>query len=219
MWRKRNTIGAACLVLVLLLAIPGTAGAFFFFGTPFWGGGFGNLGWGGTYPYWGGFGGPNFGYGGMGPHYPSYGASPFLYNPYGYGMNSYSYSGPIALPGFAASGYSPRWRSSLYPALAASALNNNNDTLIIPASSQAADDRARLEIRVPAANAQVWLDGVRMTQTGTSRRFVTPALDPKSRYSYEVKVRWDNGSPQEETRRVSVRAGDSLMVDFTTRAN
>lgn len=216
MWRKRNAICAGGLVLVLLLAIPGSAGAFFFFGLPF-GGGYGNnLGWGGGYPNWGGFGGPNFGNGGIGPHYPGYGMMPNVYNPYGFGMNSYTYSGPITLPGFAASGYSPRWRSSLYPALSA---NNTNDVLIIPASATAPDDKARIEVRLPSANAQVWLDGVRMTQTGISRRFVTPELDPKSRYSYEIKVRWDNGSSQEDTRRVSVRAGDSLMVDFTTKDN
>jgi uncharacterized protein (TIGR03000 family) len=212
MLRKKSTLWTAGLVLMFLFALPGTAGAFFFF-SPFWGSGLGNnWGWGGPNYY--GFGGP-WGYG-NGPYYPSYGAFPNVFNPYGFGYNSWSYSGPITMPGWIASGYSPRFRSSLYPALPVDSASNN-DVLIIPASSPAPDDRARLEIQVPVADARVWLDGVPMTQTGLSRRYVTPPLDPNSRYSYEVKVRWrDDRGQHEETRRVSVRANTNPMVAFTS---
>lgn len=216
MLRRKFALWTAGLVLGLWLVLPGTANAFFFF-TPFWGGWGNTWGWGGG-PNSYGFGGSDFGSYGVGPHYPSYGYNSGVYNPYGFGMNSYSYSGPITLPGWLASGTSPRSRSSLYPALPVNGSNFNNDLIIIPASGTAPDDRARLEIRVPVADAKVWLDGVPMTQTGLTRRFVTPPLDPASRYSYEVKVQWRDGSgPHEETRRVSVRAGTNPMVAFSNR--
>jgi uncharacterized protein (TIGR03000 family) len=87
---------------------------------------------------------------------------------------------------------------------------------IRPASLAAPARPARLEVRLPAADAEVMLQGVRMKQTGTIRRFVTPPLDLASRFSYDVVVRWrDARGSHTETRHVRVMAGQDLIVDLT----
>jgi uncharacterized protein (TIGR03000 family) len=203
MWRKR--IITLSIALAALLTVPTAARAQFFGGFGFnpwgwggWGGGWGGWGW--NRPYT--FGGisPGWGYGGFG------------FNPYmnsGFGYNSmwidpFYYSGPQFYSGFAAIGDVPRMRSSLYPALA-----------IVPAADEV-DNRAHIRVLLPAADAQVWLDGKLMTETGTERRFVTPVLDSKSTYTYRVRARWrgPNGM-QEDTRTISFRAGANVFVDFT----
>ena len=65
-------------------------------------------------------------------------------------------------------------------------------------------------------NAEVWFEGVRMTQTGLERHFVTPALEPGSPYTMEVRVRWNDtsGKQQSRTERIDVRAGGFQTVDF-----
>lgn len=74
---------------------------------------------------------------------------------------------------------------------------------------------AYLELRVPE-DAEVWFQGVKMSQTGPLRKFVSPALQPGGKYSYEVRVVWtQDGRPVSQTRTVAVRAGDQLTLDFT----
>lgn len=74
---------------------------------------------------------------------------------------------------------------------------------------------ATIELTVPA-DAQVWFNGQVTTQTGTTRRFVTPPLNPEGDYSYEVKVSWmRDGQPVDETRQLSVTAGAFRQVNFT----
>lgn len=73
---------------------------------------------------------------------------------------------------------------------------------------------ATIELTVPA-DAQVWFNGQATTQTGTTRRFVTPPLNPEGDYSYEVKVRWNkDGEPVEETKQISVIAGGLRSFNF-----
>lgn len=65
-------------------------------------------------------------------------------------------------------------------------------------------------------NAQVWIDGNATSQTGTSRPFVTPALDPGKDYSYEIRARWtDDGRTVEQTRKITVQSGDRMTVNLT----
>lgn len=69
---------------------------------------------------------------------------------------------------------------------------------------------AYLTLEVPE-DAEVWLEGVKTRQSGPTRLFVSPSLDPGGRYSYEVRVRWPEG---EQTREVVVRPGDRLNLRF-----
>jgi uncharacterized protein (TIGR03000 family) len=74
---------------------------------------------------------------------------------------------------------------------------------------------ALIELRVPA-NAEVWFSGDRTTQQGSVRDFVTPALERGHHYSYEIKVRWldSKGQPIEKHKKVPVRPGDRLNLQF-----
>ena len=82
-----------------------------------------------------------------------------------------------------------------------------------------ADNPASVRLIVPA-NAEVWFDGNRMSETGTVRDYVSPAaLVAGSEYYYQVRVRsMKNGQPVDQTRKVIVRAGAVTTVDFTTQA-
>jgi len=82
-------------------------------------------------------------------------------------------------------------------------------------ASEDDNTRAFVLVQVPT-EAQVWLDGRQGKQTGPSRTFRTPPLEPGVEYEYDVRARW----PAEDrlvdrTRRVKVRAGARAEVDFT----
>ncbi len=80
----------------------------------------------------------------------------------------------------------------------------------LPRSSEC----AYLSITVPEG-AAVLLDGAPTEQTGPKRVYVTPALKPNERYSYEVKVRWvQDGKPVEQTQTVQLQAGSRVEAIF-----
>jgi uncharacterized protein (TIGR03000 family) len=74
---------------------------------------------------------------------------------------------------------------------------------------------ALLELHVPA-NAEVWFSGEKTSQRGEVRAFVTPSLERGHKYVYQIKVRWLNssGKPVENEKRVPVRPGDRLNLQF-----
>lgn len=130
------------------------------------------------------------------------------YSPWGYGSPwSYPYTGSILFPGFGAT-ETPRMRPTLYPAIPLPPRE-----VIAAKLAGDDDDRATLILTLPRADAQVWMDGKLMSQSGTRRRFLTPSLNPDKQYVLEVQVRWvDEAGPQTRTRKVSVSAGDSRDV-------
>ena len=82
----------------------------------------------------------------------------------------------------------------------------------------AAPSPATIEVLVPA-NAQIFIDGVKTTQSGSSRSFVTPALAPGKTFSYEMRVHWTaaDGLTVDLTRTVHVKAGRETKVGFFWR--
>lgn len=77
-------------------------------------------------------------------------------------------------------------------------------------------NRATVSVRVPD-DARVYFDGTLMQQTGTVRSFVTPTLPDSDAYLYEVKAEVDRqGQVVTQTQKVSVRAGRTTTVDFST---
>jgi uncharacterized protein (TIGR03000 family) len=84
-----------------------------------------------------------------------------------------------------------------------------------PADMPKLDDNAVLiGVRVPE-NATIWFDGDKTNQTGTFREFITPALEPGEKYTYEIKAQWaENGKEVVRTRKVDIYAGDRMMVNF-----
>jgi uncharacterized protein (TIGR03000 family) len=86
-------------------------------------------------------------------------------------------------------------------------------------AATAAKPAARVEItmHVPAG-AHIWFDGEATMQTGTTRVFVSPPLEPERQYVYVVRVRWSvGGDTVERTRRLAVEAGDQISLDFSGR--
>jgi uncharacterized protein (TIGR03000 family) len=220
------------LLAVSVLFVPATAHAQFFFPGFYGYGGYGGIfgsnpyTFGGRfYGYPGGYGYPNYGMSGS-----PYGAFPSTYSGLGgyyggggpsYGMPSFSSSrvqgtsSQYLLPGWMASTTTyPRSRPTLGPAVEIAA----NDAKPAVYSSDGPGSVATVEVKVPA-NAELWFEGVKQNKTGAVREFKSPPLDPKYKYSYDVKVRWTNdaGSQQEQTRTVNVRAGERTVVDFTTK--
>jgi uncharacterized protein (TIGR03000 family) len=90
---------------------------------------------------------------------------------------------------------------------------------VIGAGSPApADASAQIELQVPA-DAQVFFDGEKTTQTGEQRQFVTPPLALGREYAYEVRATWkDSVREVTESRHLSFRAGDRVRASFPTTA-
>lgn len=74
---------------------------------------------------------------------------------------------------------------------------------------------ARIEVRLPHPDAEVWFDGRKTDVIGARRIFITPPL-PAGTYSYNISAAWHQGGRLvTEERTVTVRAGSSTLVDFT----
>jgi uncharacterized protein (TIGR03000 family) len=169
------------------------------------------------------FGGFRGGYYGYSPGY-YYGTMPGYYGGYGYySPYSWNYS-----PGYTTYG------SWTYPN---SAWGNYYNTPSMPSSygagypydmgssysygapARGTRDAALLDVRLPDANAEVFVDGKATQQRGTLREYESPPLDPAKNYSYEVRARWtENGKQVERTKTVPVKANGVATVDFTSAA-
>jgi uncharacterized protein (TIGR03000 family) len=81
-------------------------------------------------------------------------------------------------------------------------------------------DTGAVRLIVPA-NAEVWFDNHKMSETGTVREYVSPGgLVSGSDYSYQVRVRWtEDGRQIDQTRRVIFRAGVETTEDFTKKSD
>jgi uncharacterized protein (TIGR03000 family) len=81
-------------------------------------------------------------------------------------------------------------------------------------------NRAHLQLLVPE-KAEVRVEGVKTSKTGTVRDFVSPPLTPGKNMTYTIAVRYTDasGKPVEETHSVRVRANDRLRIDCTKPAN
>ena len=87
------------------------------------------------------------------------------------------------------------------------------------ASTEMWNNAVLLNLRV-SANAEVWLEGSKTAQAGSFRSFVIPPLDPGRDYSYQIRARWmEDGRAIEQTRAVTIRAGDRLTLNLTGRAD
>ena len=80
---------------------------------------------------------------------------------------------------------------------------------------QPAATYAHISVRVPT-DAQLWFEGEKTAQKGTSRQFDSPSLTPGQEYTYEIKAQWREGDQDvTQTRTVVLRAGEQVNVDFT----
>lgn len=89
-----------------------------------------------------------------------------------------------------------------------------------PAPAKRSPERSTIELDLPR-EARVWIDDKLVSGENESRRFKTPALDPKKRYVYEVRVEYENykGDTVDKTKRLIVTAGDKLRVGLDSFQN
>jgi uncharacterized protein (TIGR03000 family) len=84
-----------------------------------------------------------------------------------------------------------------------------------PPSPAKPDSPVLLTFVVPS-DAEVWIEGTKTTTRGPVREFVSPALKAGQDYIYTVRVHWQrNGQDVNENRSLTVRAGDTVRVNFT----
>jgi uncharacterized protein (TIGR03000 family) len=87
-----------------------------------------------------------------------------------------------------------------------------------PARGQAADEKQTVTLRVlvPLNGATVTIQGVPTKQTGLTRTFVSPPLEPGKEYNYTVVARWEpnNYTTITRTRTVPVKAGGLVEADL-----
>jgi uncharacterized protein (TIGR03000 family) len=77
---------------------------------------------------------------------------------------------------------------------------------------------ALVEVRLPAADAEVWIEGRKASKKGGTLQFLSPSLAPSRDYVYTVRARWKDADREREVeRRVTVRAGATVVVDFTAK--
>jgi uncharacterized protein (TIGR03000 family) len=159
-----------------------------------------------------------------GPYYPGHyqygGVQPSTYNNYrsptfsGYGTSSnvplfYS-SRPYGSPSTLGSTSSGFGSSITSPAYAIPRSNPSAGAL------EARRTPVLIEVHVPAPNAEVWVEGWKTASRGDWRQFLSPPLVPGERYAYDVRAQWfQNGREVNQIRKVPVRAGEQIVVDFT----
>ena len=72
-----------------------------------------------------------------------------------------------------------------------------------------------LSVRVPQPAAEVYIDGVKMTQTGTDRLFESPPLEAGQSYQYEVTAKWVQGGATVEQKKLATgKPGEVVRVEF-----
>ena len=194
-------------------------------------GGYGGYhgGYGGYHGYYGGYGGyrGGYGYGGYRGYYGGYhgyrGGYYGGYWPGYYGLGL----GLGAYPSYYDNSYYDNYYTPPvvdYSAPSYYVTPSASTTVVVPDmppstddyAPASADDRAHVEVMVPSPDAQVLFDGHQTRQTGTDRQFVSPPLTPGQTYHYTVEARWDEGGRMvDQTRTVTVTAGQAATVDFT----
>jgi uncharacterized protein (TIGR03000 family) len=158
------------------------------------GGGYYNQGWGGYY-------GRPFGYGGYGYGYPYLGNTGIYTGPGGY------YTGASTF-------------ASTIPTMVSTPGMTTTQSYYAGPNQMPADPTvARIRVLLPKADAQVMFDGNATQETGTDRLFVTPSLPTGKDLYYTVQASWmENGQRVSREKRIQVRPGDNLTVDFQTPA-
>jgi uncharacterized protein (TIGR03000 family) len=151
--------------------------------------------------------------------------------PYNYGFTQghypYYYSNIYPSPETSVH-YRPQYHAVYYPGLGyslryeATGTSNplwNSYQSVSPGQSAptggAPDNTATLDVRVPVASAEVWIQDQKTTPEGMMRRFVSPGRTPGKRYQYTVRVEWmQNGKKVDQSQTVTIEAGHKVAVDF-----
>jgi uncharacterized protein (TIGR03000 family) len=87
-------------------------------------------------------------------------------------------------------------------------------TIAIPAAPSRDTDMTII-VKAPA-DAIVWMNGAKMSQTGTRREFVASGPEPGKVYSFLIRAQWigPDGHATELSRRIPIQAGERRIVEF-----
>jgi uncharacterized protein (TIGR03000 family) len=84
----------------------------------------------------------------------------------------------------------------------------------LPAPKGKTDKEAKLIIEVPA-QAKLYIDNQLMKATDSTRVFNTPQLQPNTMYYYDLRAEVvRDGQTVAETKRVTLKAGDTVRASF-----
>jgi uncharacterized protein (TIGR03000 family) len=85
------------------------------------------------------------------------------------------------------------------------------------ASPPPAGGQATIDVRVPAADAEVSFEGNNTRQTGPRRLFQSPMVEAGQTFFYKIRAKWKrpDGTVVDQERTVGVRANETTVVDFT----
>jgi len=73
-------------------------------------------------------------------------------------------------------------------------------------------------VQPPVADATVWIEGKKAKQKGEKLRFLSPSLAGGHDYVYTIRASWkEGGKDRDVERRVTVRAGATVDVDFRSK--
>jgi uncharacterized protein (TIGR03000 family) len=122
---------------------------------------------------------------------------------YGYGYWPYSYFDTYRY-----------WPSYYYPGIGGS----YNPTSFVPSSYESPltspSFDTSITVRVPS-NAEVFIQGKKMSETGSERRFSLPSLDPSTTYDYDVKITWsENGNKISDEKHLKIHGGDHQSLTY-----
>jgi len=177
--------------------------------------------------------GVGIGYGyGAGPYW---GVMPFYYDGfYGNGLSMYGPPVPTGkpIPGVFGGGDSrffdpippayfyPGWVGGGWvpvgkPAPLPAAVVEAPPELPAPAAALATPAPLEVEVRVPRADARLFIDGAEATGSGVVRKFATPPLATTAAHTYELRAEWAvDGLTTTHAKAVTGRAGEKVVVEF-----
>lgn len=115
--------------------------------------------------------------------------------------------------------------SNFYTARASEVLSPRTVTItstmravVTPEPAAAPETTARVNVLLPS-DADLFIQGVRMSEPGSYREFVSPPLIPGEDYTYDIRARWnENGREVTRNQVVRVRAGERTDVDLMRAA-
>jgi len=89
---------------------------------------------------------------------------------------------------------------------------------VMPPPTPAPDTNvAQVTVNVPL-DCQVWIQGVKTTQIGATRRFVSPQLEPGKTYHYDFRFTYaDEGKETTRNEKIEVHAGDRKSFTIVVR--
>jgi uncharacterized protein (TIGR03000 family) len=125
---------------------------------------------------------------------------------YGYPRRFYDYFPEYAVGSYAAYRVPGADHQAYYPQGAEEALAESSFT---------PDPNAvMIGVRVPP-DAEIWVNGDKTQMSGRFREFMSPPLDPNKNYTYDLQAQWtQNGQVVSQERKIAVRAGQHVGVDF-----